>query len=207
MTEPKGVADRAEEVVPGVWRWTIPRDERIGGYETDAHAAAADGGIVLIDPLPLRDEALERLGNVEAICLTAQCHQRSSWRYRRRFDAPVYAPAGVRPMEEEPDELYEEGDVLPGGLRTIRTPGPEEIHFGFLREREPRVLFCPDLLTNYPGEGLDFVPLKYHDDPPKTRESVERLLDLDFAVLCFNHGAPIVDDPHGAIRGLLARTA
>ncbi len=206
MTEPRAVADSLEEVVPGVRRWYVA-DERIGGSEADAHAVAADGAVVLLDPLPLAEEALAQLGRVEAILLTAQCHQRSSWRYRDRFGAAVHAPEGVRPMEGEPDTHYREGDLLPGGLRAIRTPGPEEIHFGFLLEREPRVFFCPDLLTNYAGRGLGFVPLRYHDDPAQTRRSVERLLELDFEVLCLDHGAPIAADPHGAIRALLARTA
>jgi hypothetical protein len=205
VTEPRGQASRVEEVVSGVWRWCIAHDERIGGGETHAHAVASDGGVVLIDPLPVVEEELERLGPVEAICLTAQCHQRSSWRLRERLGAAVHAPDGVRPMEGEPDAHYREGDLLPGGLRAVRTPGPEEIHFAFVREREPRVLFCPDLLTNYAGKGLDFVPFQYHDDPAETRRSVERLLRLDFSVLCFDHGAPLVDDPKAAIRELLVR--
>ena len=35
-------------------------------------------------------------------------------------------------------------------------------------------------------------------------EAEERLLDLDFAVLCTGHGAPITDDPKAAIRAALA---
>ena len=205
MTEPRAVAEWLEEVVPGVRRWFVS-DDRIGGNEADAHAVASDGGVVLLDPLPLADDAIAELGNVEAIYLSAQCHQRSAWRYRERLGVPVHAPAGVRPMEGEPDAHYREGDVLAGGLRAIRTPGPEEIHFGFLREREPRVFFSPDLLTNYAGRGLDFVPLRYHDDPAATRRSVEGLLELEFDVLCLNHGAPITDDPHAEIRRLLERT-
>jgi glyoxylase-like metal-dependent hydrolase (beta-lactamase superfamily II) len=206
VTEPKTPARTLAEVVPGVLRWTVERDERIGGAETDAYAVVDAGGSVLIDPLPLVDAELERLVPVRAICLTAQCHQRSSWRYRERFGAPVHAPEGVRPMEGEPDEHYREGDLLPGDLRVIRTPGPEEIHFSFLLERSPRVLFCSDLLTNYAGRGLEFVPFEYHDDPAQTRRTVEGLLELDFDVLCLDHGAPLTDDPHAAIRALLART-
>jgi glyoxylase-like metal-dependent hydrolase (beta-lactamase superfamily II) len=144
---------------------------------------------------------------VTAVCLTAQCHQRSAWRMRRELGARVYAPVGTRPMEEEPDERYGAGDVLPGGLRAVHTPGPEEVHFSFLREAEPSVLFCSDLLTNYGGKGLDFVPLQYHDDPEQTRRTVEGLLELPYAVLCLAHGAPLTDDPKGAIRALLDRTA
>jgi hypothetical protein len=196
MAEPNAIAAAAEEVVPGVWRWGVA-NERIGGAESTG----------LLDPVRLAPEALAALGPVAAILLTAQCHQRSSWRYRRELGAPVWAPDGTRPMEEEPDERYHVGDLLPGDLRAVHTPGPEEVHFSFLLEGEPGVLFCSDLLTNYGGRGLDFVPLQYHDDPPQTRRTVESLLELDFDVLCLDHGSAIRDDPKAEIRALLARTA
>jgi hypothetical protein len=206
MAEPNAVAEAAEEVVPGVWRWGVA-NERIGGAESTGHAVVGPDGVVLVDPVRLAPDALAALGQVTAILLTAQCHQRSSWRYRRELGARVWAPEGTRPMEEEPDERYRAGDLLPGGLRAVHTPGPEEVHFSFLLERDPRVLFCSDLLTNYGGRGLDFVPLKYHDDPAQTRRTVEGFLDLDFDVLSLDHGSAIVDDPKAAIRALLTRTA
>jgi len=204
VAEPPAVADRAEEVVRGVWRWAVA-NANIGGAESTSHAVAASDGVVLIDPVRLAAEELARLGAVSAICLTAQCHQRSAWRYRRTLGAPVYAPAGTRPLEEEPDHLYAAGDELPGHLHAVHTPGPEEAHFSFLRAGDPAVLFCSDLLTHYEGRELDLVPLRYHDDPEQTRRTVEGLLDLDFDVLCLAHGSPIGEDPKAAIRGLLER--
>lgn len=201
MTEPKGTATELLEIVPGVWHWHL-RDERIGGSTSAAHAVATPEGSVLIDPLPLADAALQRLEPVRAICLTAQCHQRSAWRYRQGLGAPVHAPQ-TRAMEEEPDARYRADDVLPGGLRVIHTPGPEDPHYSFLLEREPGVLFCSDLLMERDG-GLAFVPFEYHEDPDATRRSVERLLELDFAVLCLDHGRPVADDPKAAIRSVLA---
>ena len=206
MAEPNAVAEAAEEVVPGVWRWGVA-NERIGGAESTGHAVAGKEGAVLVDPVRLAPGALSAFGPVAAILLTAQCHQRSAWRYRRELGAPVWAPEGTRPMEEEPDERYRAGDVLPGGLRAVHTPGPEEVHFSVLLESAPGVLFCSDLLTNYGGRGLNFVPLQYHDDPAQTRRTVASLLDLDFDVLCLDHGSALTDDPKAEIRALLARTA
>jgi hypothetical protein len=205
MAEPNAVAEAADEVVPGVWDWGVA-NERIGGAESTGHAVAGPDGTVLLDPVRLAPEALAALGPVTAILLTAQCHQRSSWRYRRDFGASVWAPEGTRPMEEEPDKRYRAGDLLPGGLLAVHTPGPEEVHFSFLLAGPPSVLFCSDLLTNYGGRGLDFVPLQYHDDPAQTRRTVEGLLDLDFDVLCLDHGSAIAADPKAEIRALLART-
>jgi glyoxylase-like metal-dependent hydrolase (beta-lactamase superfamily II) len=205
MSEPEAIAHTAEEIAPGVWRWSV-HDDRID-YESDAHAIVENGRVVLIDPLRLEESALKRLGVVEAICLTAKCHQRSAWRYRREFGVKVWAPQGVRPMDEESDVLYRAGDQLPGGLQAIHTPGPENVHFAFWLAREPGVLFCPDLLMRGARKGLEFVPAQFHDDPAETRRSVQRLLTLRFSVLCFNHGAPITNDPHAALREMLRRDA
>jgi hypothetical protein len=205
MAEPPAVAERAEEVVPGVWRWAVA-NANIGGAESTAHAVRADDGIVLVDPIRLDPDELARLGAVAAICISAQCHQRSSWRYRRELGAPVYAPEGTRPMEEEPDRRYRAGEELPGGLRAVHTPGPEEVHYSFLRPGAPSVLFCSDLLTHYEGAELEFVPLRYHDDPERTPRTVSGLLAVDFDVLCLDHGRPILDDPKAAIRALLEPT-
>jgi hypothetical protein len=206
MAEPTAVAPAAEEVVPGVWSWGVA-NERIGGAQSTGQAFVGPDGVVLVDPVRLAPGALAALGRVTAICLSAQCHQRSAWRYRRELGATVWAPQGTRPMEEEPDGRYRAGDELPGGLVAVHTPGPEEVHFSFLRRGDPSVLVVSDLLTHYPGRGLDFVPFEYHDDPETTRRTVEGLLELDFDVLCLDHGGPIVDDPKSSIRALLARAS
>jgi metallo-beta-lactamase superfamily protein len=203
MSEPPETAAHAEPVVDGVWHWSVA-NSAIGGATSSSQALALDGGCVLIDPIRLDDGELGSLPRPSAIVLTAKCHQRSAWRYRSRFGAEVWAPDGAPAMDEEPDRRYAEGDVVPGGLRAIRTPGPEPVHFCLLREDAPRILFCSDLLMGDGNGGLAFVPGQFHDDPAETRRSVERLLELDFDVLCLDHGRPVTADPHGEIAALLA---
>lgn len=200
MSEPQAVAERIEEVIPGVWSWSV-HDDRIDFVST-AHALADGDGVVIVDPLPLAPEALAALGNVTAICLTAGTHQRSSWRLRRELGAPVYAPALAREIDEEPDVRYSDGDELPGGLRAVFTPGAGTTQHTFLLDRL-EVAFVPDLLVNVPSRGLQITPDEYVHDPAATREMVARLLELPFSVLCLDHGAPVTGDPHGAIRALL----
>jgi len=203
VSEPQAVADTIEQIVPGLWRWHV-LDERIGS-ESDAHAVCGDDGAVLIDPLPLGKESLTKLEPIIAICLTAACHQRSAWRYRRTYGVKVYAPEGCRAMDEEPDVRYRAGEMLPGGLRAIHTPGPEFAHYALWRERSPSVLFCPDLIMRDADGALCLIPAEYHEDPEATRDSVRRLLDLPFEILCMAHGAPLSVNPHAALRRLLPR--
>ena len=201
MSEPRTAADRVEEVVPGVWSWSV-HDDRIDFVST-AHAVGDGDEVVLIDPLPLASNALAELGDVTAICLTAGTHQRSSWRLRRELGARVYAPALSRQIEEEPDVRYSDGDELPGGLRAVFTPGAGTTQHTFLLEREGGVAFVPDLFTHVPERGLRTVWDEYMHDPAEARRSIEKLLELPFSVLCLDHGAPVTDDPKGAIRALL----
>jgi glyoxylase-like metal-dependent hydrolase (beta-lactamase superfamily II) len=206
MTEPTEVAAAAEQVTDGVWHWRI-RNHRIGDAVSSSQLVQADGEAVLVDPVRLDPGELAKLPRPTAIALTAKCHQRSAWRYREEFGAPVWAPEGTVPMDAEPDRRYRAGDVLPGGLRALHTPGPEDVHFSFLLGAGGGVLLCSDLLGNQPGEGLDFIPLQFHDDPEQTRRSVQGLLDEEFAIICLDHGPPVTDDPKAAIRALLQRTA
>ncbi len=203
MSEPGEIATRADPVVDGLWHWSIA-NSAIGGSTSSCQALAVDGGSVLIDPLRLEPDELAALPRPAAILLTAKCHQRSAWRYRREFGAEVWAPEGAAATDEEPDRRYAEGDILPGGLRAIRTPGPEPVHYCLLRDDAPRILFCSDLLMDGGAGGLAFVPAEFHDDAAETRRSVERLAGLPIDLLCLDHGRPVTEDPAGAIQALLA---
>jgi hypothetical protein len=202
VSEPRARAPRAEEVVRGVWAWSVD-DERIGAVSS-GHAVAGQDGVALVDPVGLADDALAALGPVAAIVLTSGSHQRWAWRYRRELGVPLHAPALSQTLAEEPDGRYGDGDGLPGGLTAVFAPGAGTTQHALLREEAPRVLFVPDLLTNYPGQDVALVPERYMHDPAEARRSLERLLELDFDVLCLSHGEPVVDDPKGAIRAALS---
>ena len=173
MSEPKARASRIQRIAPGLLHWTL-HDDRID-WRSDAYAVAGRRGTVLIDPLPLTDAAIARLGRVEAICITGSCHQRSSWRYRRLLGAAVHAPRGARGLEEKPDVAYGKGARLPGGLVAIHAPGPTQVHFAFHRRAGRGALFCADVLMR-DEDGVRFIEAAYHDDPRLTRETAAKLL-------------------------------
>jgi glyoxylase-like metal-dependent hydrolase (beta-lactamase superfamily II) len=163
-------------------------------------------GLVLIDPVRLDDAALGALPRPMATLLTARCHQRAAWRYRRELGAEVWLPADAEAAEEQADHTYQTDELLPGGLRAVRTPGPEWPHYSFLYEGDPGILFCSDLLTSDDQGRLRFIDPAFHEDPAATRTSVEGLLGLPFGLLCLDHGAPVTVDPKAAIRTLLEET-
>jgi glyoxylase-like metal-dependent hydrolase (beta-lactamase superfamily II) len=201
VSEPTTVAETVHEVVPGVWSWSI-HDERIDFVST-AHAVSDAEGTILIDPLPLDEGALAELGDVQAICLTAGTHQRSAWRYRRELGVKVWAPALSRLIDEEPDVRYTEADELPGGVRAVFTPGAGTTQHTFLLDRGGGIAFVPDLFVNVPERGLAIAGEEEMPDPDQARRSIHKLLDLPFAILCLDHGAPLTEEPKAAIRALL----
>jgi glyoxylase-like metal-dependent hydrolase (beta-lactamase superfamily II) len=146
---------------------------------------------VLVDPLPLSESALASLGKVAAICLTAGGHQRSSWRYRKRFGAAVHAPEGAD-LDEPPDAWYSDGQILPGGLRAISTPGFAGAHCALLLEGSGRgaLLFAGDLVMRGEEGPFALISEEYCRDAKLIRESVARLLDVGPETLCPAHGAP-----------------
>jgi glyoxylase-like metal-dependent hydrolase (beta-lactamase superfamily II) len=201
VTEPRTAAESLEEVVSGVQRWSI-YDERIN-FVGAAYAVATDDGVVMIDPLPLEDEALADLGSVEAIVLTCGSHQRCAWRYRRELGVQVYAPALAKEIEEEPDVRYGDGDTLPAGLHAVFTPGAGTTQHTLVLG-DPKVAFVPDMLVETPDGRVAMLASKWMYDAEQARRSVEMLLDLDFDVLCLTHGGAVTESPKDAVRGALS---
>ena len=142
---------------------------------------------------------------MSAIVLTIQSHQRSSWRYAKHFEVPVFAPRGAQGLDETPERFYRAGDELPLGLQPIALPGPAfSAHGLFWRSAVGTVLFCGDLVTRSRGP-LRFVPDEYMDAPARARESVRRLLSREVKVLCPGHGAPLIGSVRQALRKALER--
>lgn len=203
MPDAIGIARPAGAVGEGLYRYTL-HDDRID-FQSDSYLLVEAGQGVLLDPLPVDPAELTRHGPIRAIVLSASCHERAAWRYRDQLDVPVWAPEGGVDFEGTPDRWYRAGDRLPGGLVAVHAPGPTEAHYAFYCDRGGGVVLCADLLTHAAGKRLAFVPDEYQDEPERTRESVRRLLDLDFTILCTNHGHPLLEGAKDAIRELLAR--
>ena len=204
MSEPKTVARETREIAPGVHHYSI-HDERIN-HNSEAYAVVADGRAVLIDPVRLDPSAMARLGPVDAVVLATPGHQRAAWSLRRAATAVVHAPEEAAGLDEKPDHEFRDGTRLPGGLVAVHAPGPSALHHALHLERGPGLLFLGDLVMNEP-HGLGFLPDKYSSDPARSRQSLRKLLDLRFGVVCFGHGAPMLEGGRQALDHLLKTDA
>ena len=90
-------------------------------------------------------------------------------------------------------QRLQEGDVV-AGFTVLDVPGHSAGHIAFWREAD-RTLVCGDVFTNInvltglPGlhEPRSFLT----PDPARNRESMRRLAELEPALTCFGHGAPL----------------
>ena len=204
MSEPKAVADRYEEVLDGVYVWSVS-DDRLGGAPSSSVAVREDADhVVVINPLRLAEPRLDELGHVSAVILTGPSHARASEHYREGYGAAVWAPAAAQLEGIEPDETFAEGNELPGGLRVVSLAGPSEAECAFLLERGPGVLIVGDAVVNAQGlGGLGVLPEPHNPNVSRTRQSCRKLLDLDFDVMLFAHGDPIRSGARERLREML----
>ena len=204
MSEPKTVATSVNEIRPGLYHYKI-HDERIK-TQSDAYAVVANGRVALVDPVPLDPTQLGRLGTIEAIILGTPNHQRSAWSLRRAHKAKVYAPEGCTGLEEKPDATFKAGNALPLGLMPLHAAGPVAAHHVFHLGGKPGVLLCGDL-WHVGSKGIEFLPVKYLNDPGKARESARRLLEVNFEVLGFAHGDPILTNARNVLADVVRKDA
>ena len=96
----------------------------------------------------------------------------------------------------------EDGDTLPllGGATVVHTPGhtPGSISLHFPNEG---VLLVADALQRYRGR-LTLPSRWFSSDMEAAKESVRRLSQLDFEVICFSHFEPMREGARAALRSL-----
>ena len=205
MAEPTTRAERIDELYPWLLHWSIA-DERLGGFRSDAYAVDTPEGLVVVDALPLLPRLEERLTGAVALVLTHGNHQRSAWRLRRELGARVFVPVGDWDLDEEPDERYEPGATLPGGLRAHEASSFEVACFlSHAPASGPAAVFCGDLICQDPGGPYRFPDQPGYFDPALGIADARRLLALDAAALCPAHADPTAEGCRAALEGAVAR--
>jgi glyoxylase-like metal-dependent hydrolase (beta-lactamase superfamily II) len=190
----KAIAE-VQRFAPGAYYWEtyspeIKTDLSCAGWRDEEEA-------VLIDPMPLTMNALDivvaRVGRA-AVLLTNGNHARGSSWYHQRLHLEVWAHRDAVPeLKQEKVRTFADGDMLMAGLRAIHLPGSAAGETGFYTPENGGIVFMGDALVNMESlGGLAFLPDKYSKDPQQSRQSLRKLLDLNFEMMTFAHGKPIV---------------
>ena len=96
------------------------------------------------------------------------------------------------------DTLVDDGDELPilGGIEILHTPGhtPGSICLYF---QSKDLLIAGDLLAN--RFGLKLPSRGFTVDTVREMQSIKRVAGLEFDIICFGHGSPIMHDANQAV--------
>lgn len=156
-------------------------------------ARRTESGLVFIDPIPLAQDALEKLCascQPSGIVLTNGNHERAARKFRDRFQIPIW---GHRDAQGELggclDHLVEDGESIFGELSVIALPGAGS---GEVALHGGSFLHLGDALIHLPQTGLAVLPSKYCAHLKELRRSLRKLLSFQFEALTFAHGLPII---------------
>lgn len=191
------------ELAPGILAWS--RFSQAHGYDFNGTLLLDPAGNLCVDPVEPSDEEMERLvaEGVERILLTNRNHTRAANRVRELTGASVEIHASdadsARKQGVGIDVTLEvTGRVGPFTLVGVPGKSPGEIA---LHDPGRGLLIVGDALIGHPAGRLSLLPDRVVDDPPRLRDSVRRLLDLEFDMLIVGDGVSI---PSGARQALSA---
>ena len=197
------VADEAQRVTDALAFWQA-YDPSVR-VDLSCCAVRGEDGWVFVDPIPLVREALNELLELAppaCIFLTNGNHARAAEEYRETFSIPVLAHEDAAPeLGISVDRFVREGDVIAGGMRVIELAGagPGEVallsHVG---------LHVGDALIHLAAEGFTLLPDKYCSDPKKLRQNLRKLLNVEFTLMTFAHGLPLLKNPRETLAQLFA---
>ena len=99
-------------------------------------------------------------------------------------------------------ETFQDGALLPvgGGLRVVHTPGHTPGHVSLLHEPSA-TLITGDAIFNV--RGLRYSPASFCTDIRLSRETADRLADLEYSTVAFTHGDHISSGARESVRAFL----
>jgi glyoxylase-like metal-dependent hydrolase (beta-lactamase superfamily II) len=205
----KKFVTEVDRFAPETFYWEMASDALKTTLSSAAHREEPE--VVLIDPVALTMSALNKVvGHASRafILLTNANHERAAGALRENMRIPVWAHKAAKPeMEVDADDFFEDGEKLPAGLMAIHLPGSSPSETAFYTPKNDGMVFVGDALVNLdPQVGLAFLPDKYSKDPKQSRESLRKLLKLDFEIMTFAHGQPIMRKAREQLAALLDRS-
>jgi glyoxylase-like metal-dependent hydrolase (beta-lactamase superfamily II) len=202
----KRFVTEVQRFAPETFYWEKISEE----LKTTLSSAALREGeeVVLIDPVPLTMSAMNKIvgpANRAFTFLTNANHERAAQSLRENMRIPIWAHEAAKPdMEIDANDYFKDGDDLPGGLKAIHIPGATEGETAFYTSKNGGIVFIGDALVNLDPEiGMAFLPDKYSKNPKQSRQSLRKLLKLDFEMMTFAHGQPIKEGAKKRLETLL----
>ena len=164
-------------------------------------------GSYLIDPIPLRREALDELigsGAVAGIVVTNGNHHRASAKFAEKFSAPLFGRTeALRNKAASELKRVTDGDEISEELRAVGIEGAAEGEIALHYAADGGTFIIGDALINFEPYGFTFLPAKYCSNQKQMRRSLRKLLAYKADRMLFAHGTPILSDASQKLRALL----
>lgn len=173
-------------VCAGLWHWQA-YDPTVK-CDLSACAVETPEGVFLVDPFPFAEPLPFRPA---AVFVTNGNHARAAEAVRQQFGIPIFAPAEAEIPNSQRSTL--------GSPLAVPGAGPGEVAYLF-----GKTLCLGDAVINLETHGFALLPEKYRTPPGNLRDSLRKLLSLDFDILTFAHGAPITENAHARLTQLIS---
>jgi glyoxylase-like metal-dependent hydrolase (beta-lactamase superfamily II) len=175
----------------------------------NSYALKTGEGVVFIDPLKVEPAVLqqiEALGEPIGIFLTNAHHDRDSDWFRKKYGIQIYAHEKAKAdCDTKIDVLLMDGERLPGGVKAVHLPGSSASETAYYVKSGGGIILMGDTLLNQGDKGLTLLPEPYIEDKKQALKSLQRLLVLDFKIITFAHGNPIVGNAKSEITNFLKK--
>lgn len=165
---------------------------------------------VLIDPLTLSTEQIqqiEEIGPPTHILLTCHYHERDSEQFRKKWGCRLLVHENQADLFKiDVDDTFSDRAVLWDLMEVIRVPDVrhrEEVSFLL---QDEGALIVGDLVSGgrkdrgIPDGQVGIYAPQYLVDIEKARASLRILMDLEFDLLCFGHGSPLLNRAKQVLR-------
>ena len=193
------------EIVPNIFTWAWFSEPH--GYNFNGYLVRHTDGNLCIDPVLPSDESLADIAQmgVARILLTNRNHSRASNVVRARTGARTLIhlddATHARGQGAEIDGELNVGEKI-GPLTIVADPGksPGEIA---LHWPERGVLIVGDAVIGNPPGHCGLLRDKVMDDPARLRQSVRKLLELEFDALLVGDGVSILQGAKSRLKELV----
>lgn len=193
-------ATSIEQVIPGVYRWSVWSAH----HKVVLTSHAIDNGAVrmVFDPIPLADEGsllAQKFGRPDAVILTNGNHERAVGDWLERYPDAIWAARDSQ-LEIPNLQHWDEHSSPFCGWKIFPLPGGASGETSFFCEGLSLFVFG-DAVVNLAPNPLQVLPDKYCHDPSQLRRSLGALPDFEVAV--FAHGEPLLAGASRCVRALL----
>ena len=201
-----GGEDTVREIVRDIFTWS--RFSEPHGYNFNGYLVVASSGNLCIDPVQPGPDRLDQIARrgVARILLSNRNHVRAANEIRGRTGArTAIHPDDAGHAREQGGEIDDalHSDERVGPFFVVAMPGksPGEVAFHW---PERRLLVVGDAVIGHPPGQCGLLREAVLDDPDRLKQSVRRLLDIDFDTLLMGDAEPILEGAKARISDLVA---